>query len=138
MTTPVSGPGKFSQRTDKAVSAANNALPNAQYGENADYQDVKSSAPMADSGQIASSFSSLFGNPSQNVVGLNADTTMPDVPVTDGAAAGPGQGPEALSSTQNQSNNYLASYLPALEFLANQPGSSDAARNLVRMVKSQL
>lgn len=138
MTTPVSGPGQFSQRTDKAVSAANNTLPNAGYGENADYQDLKSSAPMANSGQIASSFSSLFGNPSQNVIGLNADSTMPDVPVTDGAAAGPGQGPEALSSTQNQSNDYLASYLPALEFIANQPGSSDAARNLVRMVKSQL
>lgn len=138
MSTPVSGPGQFSQRTDKAVSAANNTLPNAGYGENADYQDLKSSVPMANSGQIASSFSSLFGNPSQNVVGLNADSTMPDVPVTDGAAAGPGQGPEALSSTQNQSNDYLASYLPALEFIANQPGSSDAARNLVRMVKSQL
>lgn len=138
MSTPVSGPGQFSQRTDKAVSAANNTLPNAGYGENADYQDLKSSAPMANSGQIASSFSSLFGNPSQNVIGLNADSTMPDVPVTDGAAAGPGQGPEALSSTQNQSNDYLASYLPALEFIANQPGSSDAARNLVRMVKSQL
>lgn len=139
MSTPVSGPGQFSQRTDKAVSAANNTLPNAQYGENADYQDLKSSAPMAnDSNTIASSFNSLFGNPSANVIGLNADTNMPDVPVTDGAAMGPGQGPEALSSSQQQSNQYLASYLPALEFLANQPGSSDAARNLVRSIKGQL
>lgn len=138
MSTPVSGPGQFSQRTDKAVSAANNTLPNAQYGENADYQDLKSAAPMANSGQIASSFSSLFGNPSANVIGLNADSTMPDVPVTDGAAMGPGQGPEALSSTQSSQDQYMASYLVALEFLANQPGSSDAARNLVRQIKSQL
>ncbi|HEY6021762.1 MAG TPA: hypothetical protein VIY48_18390 [Candidatus Paceibacterota bacterium] len=138
MTTPVSGPGQFSQRTDKAVSAANNALPNAQYGENADYQDLKASAPMAGSGAIAQGFNSLFGNPAANVIGLNADTQLPDVPVTDGAAAGPGQGPEALSSGQNQSSGYMASYLVALEFLANEPGSSDAARNLVRQLKSQL
>lgn len=139
MTTPVSGPGQFSQRTDKAVSNANNTLPNAQYGENADYQDLKSAAPMANSGQIASSFSSLFGNPAAGVIGLNADSTMPNVPVTDGAAAGPGQGPEALSSTPtSQSNLVLQSYLPALEFIANQPGSSDAARNLVRQLRSQL
>ncbi len=139
MTTPVSGPGQFSQRTDKAVSNANNTLPNAQYGENADYQDLKSAAPMATSGQIASNFNSLFGNPSANVVGLNADSNMPNVPVTDGAALGAGQGTSALSSTQaSQSNMVLQSYLPALEFIANQPGSSDAARNLVRQLKSQL
>jgi len=138
MTTPVSGPGQFSQRTDKAVSAANNSLPNAQYGENADYQDIKSSAPMANSGAIASSFNNLFGNPGANVVGLGADSQMPDVPVTDGAAAGPGQGPEALAGNKSESSQYLASYLPAIEFIANQPGSSDAARNLVRVIKSQL
>lgn len=138
MGTPVSGPGQFSERTDKAVSGANNTLPNAQYGENQDYQDLKSSAPMASGGQIAQSFSSLFGDPSQNVVGMNADSQLPDVPVTDGASAGPGAGPEALSSNQSQQNQYMASYLPALEFLANQPGSSDAARNLVRLVKAQV
>jgi hypothetical protein len=92
----------------------------------------------ADSGHIAQSFSQLFGNPANNVTGLNADSTMPDVPVTDGAAQGPGQGPEALSSTQSAQSNYMAAYLPALEFIANQPGSSDAARNLIRNLKSQL
>lgn len=139
MTTPVSGPGQFSQRTDKAVTNANTTLPNAAYGENKDYQDLKSAAPMAtDGGAIASSFGSLFGNPSANVVGLNEDSSMPDVPVTDGAALGPGQGPEALSSSQSQSNQYLASYMIALEFMANQPGSSDAARNLVRVLKGQM
>lgn len=139
MGTPVSGPGQFSQRTDKAVSAANNTLPNAQYGENKDYQDIKSAAPMAaDSGAIATSFNQLFGNPAASVVGLNADSTMPDVPVTDGADLGPGQGSEALTSSQSSEMQYMASYLPALEFMANQPGSSDAARNLVRYLKSQL
>lgn len=138
MTTPVSGPGQFSQRTDKAVSAANNTLPNAQYGENADYQDLKSAAPMPSGGQIAQNFTSLFGNPSANVVGLNADSQMPNVPVTDGAASGPGQGLEALSSSGNPDKAVLSSYLVALEFLANQPGSSDSARNLVRQIKGTM
>lgn len=136
MGTPVSGPGPFSQRTDKQPMQA---LPNANYGENKDYQELQSGAPMAaDSGTIAGGFNQLFGNPASSVVGLGADTTMPDVPVTDGAAQGPGQGPEALPSNQSAQSNYMASYLPALEFIANQPGSSDAARNLVRMLKSQL
>lgn len=136
MGTPVSGPGPFSQRTDKQPQQT---LPNANYGENKDYQELQSGAPMAaDSGAIAGSFNQLFGNPASSVVGLGADSTMPDVPVTDGAAQGPGQGPEALSSSQTAQTNYMASYLPALEFLANQPGSSDAARNIVRLLKSQL
>lgn len=136
MGTPVSGPGPFSQRTDKQPMQA---LPNANYGENKDYQELQSGAPMAaDSGTIAGSFNQLFGNPASSVTPLNADTTQPNTPVTDGAALGPGQGPEALSSTQSAQSNYMASYLPALEFIANQPGSSDAARNLVRMLKSQI
>lgn len=138
MGTPVSGPGQFSQRTDKAVSNANTTLPNAQYGENKDFQEQRQAAPMATSGNIAQSFGSLFGNPGSSVVGLGADSQMPDVPVTDGAAMGPGQGTEALSSSQSSQNQYMASYLPALEFLANQPGSSDSARNLIRQLKSQL
>jgi len=141
MTTPA-GPGKFSQRTDKAVGAANATLPDAQYGENKDYQEAKSGAPMAqDSGQDVSgmNFADLFGNPSDRVVPLGADTTMPDVPVTDGADAGPGAGSDILSSSQKaNSSNYTAAYLGALEFMANQPGSSDAARNLVRQLKSQM
>jgi hypothetical protein len=136
MGTPVSGPGPFSQRSDKQPQQT---LPNANYGENKDYQELQSGAPMAaDSGHIAQSFSQLFGNPAQNVTGLNADSTMPDVPVTDGAAMGPGQGPEALSSSQSAQNNQMAAWLPALEFIANQPGGSDSAKNLVRQLKSQL
>ena len=142
MGTPVSGPGQFSQRTDKAVSNANTTLPNAQYGENKDYQEQRTAAPMASAptgGNIAQSFNQLFGNPASNVIGLGADTQMPNTPVTDGAAEGPGAGPEALSSSSQSSQNQLmASWLTALEFIANMPGGSDSARNLVRQLKSQL
>jgi hypothetical protein len=71
--------------------------------------------------------------------GLAAPTQQPGVPVTDGAASGPGAGPEALGLPQQQDQDMqsLVAYLPVFEHLANQPGSSNAARNLVRQLKSQ-
>lgn len=138
MGTPVSGPGKFSERTDKAVGEANRSLPNADYGEQAQYKEQLQSAPMASEDVTGMSFNDLFGNSAANVTPLGAESTMPDVPVTDGAASGPGAGMEALSSSQSTANNYMAAYLPLLEWMASRPGSSDAARNLVREMKSKL
>lgn len=131
----VAGPGQFSKRTDKAVGQANRSLPDAGYGEQAAYQEQQAGAPMAQSPD----FASMFGSPAASVIPFGADTALPDVPVTDGADAGPGRGSEILpgSANQQQSNTTLKAYLPALEFMANQPASSDAARNLVRMLKAQ-
>jgi hypothetical protein len=137
MTTP-SGPGQFSKRTDKAVGNANAELPNAQYGENRDYQEQKSGAPMAQSqGQAPIDFASLFGDPSQRVIPLGEPTQMPGTPVTDGAAAGAGAGMEALGlADQNKEDlQSLVPYLPVMEFMANQPGASWAMRNKVRQIK---
>lgn len=137
MGTPVSGPGQFSQRTDKAVSSANASLPNAQYGEAKDYQEAKSGAPLAQSGGSAPDFASLMGSMAGgNVTPLDAESARPDEPVTAGASMGPGPGVEALSSTaQGSDAAYEAAYIRALEYIANQPGSSDMARNLVRKMK---
>jgi len=135
----VSGPGQFSQRTDKAVSNANASLPNAQYGENADYQEQKSGAPMAkQQGGGSVDLSSILGNAASNVVPLNAPSQQPDVPVTDGAATGAGRGVEALGLPDQklQDLQSLQPYLPVLEFMANQPGASWAMRNVVRQVKA--
>lgn len=138
MTTPA-GPGKFSKRTDKAVGEANRSLPNADYGEAAAYSDQMQGADMASGENVQGmNFNDLFGNPAASVTGLGEESAMPDVPVTDGAAMGPGAGPEVLSSSNAPSSaNYMASYLPVLEFMASREGSSDAARNLVRALKSQ-
>lgn len=135
MGTPTPGPGQFSKRTDKAVSQANRSLPNADYGEQAQYQQQLQGAPMAQGGG-APDFSSMFGNPSANVVGFGEDTNMPDVPVTDGADAGPGAGSEALGlPTSDGTLDKLKAYLPALQYMADT-GNSDAARNLVRRIQS--
>lgn len=133
MGTPVSGPGQFSQRTEKAVSEANRSLPNAGYGEQAAYQEQVSGAPLAESAQ---SFGSMFGDAAANVVPLSADTTLPDEPVTAGAALGPGAGLEAISGPfSNPVQDKLKAYLPALQFMADT-GNSDAARNLVRQIQA--
>lgn len=132
MATPVSGPGQFSQRTDKAVGQANRSLPNADYGEQAQYQQQLQGAPMAQSGP---SFSDLFGDASASVIPLGAESSRPNEPGTEGAALGPGAGPEVLSSTPQTdgSMDELKNYLPALQFMADQ-GNSDAARNMVRQI----
>lgn len=132
MGTPVSGPGEFSKRTDKAVSQANRSLPSADYGEQAAYQQQLGGAPL---GGGAQDFNQMFGNPADQVVGLGEGSLQPDVPVTDGAATGLGAGPEALSSSVagNTDVDKLKAYLPALQYMADN-GNSDAARNMVRQI----
>lgn len=134
----VSGPGKFSERTDKAVSAANNSLPNAGYGEQADYQEQKSGAAQASSPGGNVDFASMFGDPAGRVIGLGEPTGQPGTPVTDGAAMGAGAGMEALGLDDQRKVDLegLTPYLPVLEFMANQPGASWAMRNVVRKVKA--
>lgn len=136
MGTPVSGPGQFSQRTDKAVSEANRQLPNAGYGEQAQYQEQLAGAPMA---QSQPSFGDMFGNPSSRVIGFGEGSQQPNTPVTDGAALGEGAGLEALSSTPPDPRLQQArAWIPALEWMANQPGSGDSARNFLRQVKANM
>jgi hypothetical protein len=137
--TPTPGPGKFSQRTDKAVANANRNLPNADYGEQAQYQAAQQGMQKPQEVNVSGmNFNDLFGNPAQNVVGLGEPSQMPNTPVTDGADLGPGGDSSILSSSQKVSDTTMVAYLPALEFMANQPGSSDAARNLVRNLKASM
>lgn len=141
MTTPVSGPGQFSKRTDTAVSNANNALANAQYGENRDYQEAKSGAPMgADQGSPQFDIGQLFSGAKRNVVPLNAPSAEPNTPVTDGAASGLGAGPEALALSQPAPPipDSLKASLPALEWMASRDNSSQMAREIVRKLKAQI
>jgi hypothetical protein len=139
MGTPTPGPGKFSQRTDKAVANANRNLPNADYGEQAQYQAAQQGMQKPQEVNVSGmNFNDLFGNPAQNVVGLGEPSQMPNTPVTDGADLGPGGDSSILSSSQKVSDTTMVAYLPALEFMANQPGSSDAARNLVRNLKASM
>jgi hypothetical protein len=132
MAIPVSGPGKFSKRTDQPARD----LPNPDYGEGKAYKQLEQGAPMAQAPGLpgGTDFASLFGNPADRVTPLSAPSAMPNQPVTDGASLGPGAG--AIMPPQNDAQKQrIASYMPFLEWMANQPGSSDSARNLIRQMK---
>jgi hypothetical protein len=137
---PVSGPGKFSQRTDKQPIAS---LNNADYGEQKAYKQLQQDAPMAAAPGVPPAqnmdFSSLFGDAAGRVIPMNADSTQPNVPVTNGAAMGAGAGTEAMGFQNPQSDlKSMISQLPVLEFMANQPNASWGLRNLVRNIKGAM
>ena len=141
MGTPTPGPGKFSQRTDKAVSEANRDLPNAGYGEQAAYQDAQQGMQKPQEVNVAGmNFGDLFGEAASRVTPFSSDTTQPDVPVTAGAASGAGPGTEALNLADQKSEDLqrLNDWMPILEFMGNQPGASWAMRNYVRQAKGQM
>jgi hypothetical protein len=71
------------------------------------------------------------------LVGFDQPSQQPDTPVTAGAALGDGPGLEALGlpNQPDEDLRRLIMYLPVFEHMANQPGSSKAARNLVRQLK---
>jgi hypothetical protein len=124
---PVSGPGALSQRTDGQPVAQ---LPDARYGEQAEFQGAQDGAPMAAGGPPLD----LSG-----VVPLDAPTQMPGQPVTAGAPLGPGPGTEVLPAAQESEEEMQRAmrFLPPLMFLASQPGSSPSTRQLVRQLSAQ-
>ncbi|MFC5799128.1 hypothetical protein [Streptomyces formicae] len=73
----------------------------------------------------------------EGLIGFGEPSQMPDEPVTAGAAMGAGPGLEALGlpNQPGEDMKRLLPYLPVLEHMANQPGASKAARNLVRQLK---
>lgn len=67
-------------------------------------------------------------------------TERPAEPLTSGIDSGPGPGADALGSTDDSDPDLLpmGDYLPTLELLANQPGSSVAVRNFVRRIRGAM
>jgi hypothetical protein len=137
---PVSGPGALSKRTDGGPGAKQpvRVPTGGAYGDASQLQATQQGAPMAASpggDQPAHSLLAGLSLPQGPVFG--APSQQPDTPVTDGAVSGPGAGPEALGlpAQEDQDMQALKAYLPVFEHLANQPGSSSSARNMVRYLK---
>lgn len=117
---PVSGPGALSQRTDGQGAMA---LPGAQYGEQAAFQEAQQAAPMASMAPLTP---------------LDAPSGRPSEPVTAGSPMGAGPGPEALSMQDEGDDIRRAQdFLPALMVLASQPNASPQTRQLVRQLSAQ-
>lgn len=135
---PVSGPGALSKRTDGPPGGGQQPIrvpTGGAYGEGKELAQLQQAAPVAASEggmglleQLGVSEGPGGGEPSLE----------PDTPVTAGAALGAGPGVEALRipNPQDEDLKALLKYLPVWEHMANQPGSSKAARNLVRQLKA--
>lgn len=135
----VSGPGKFSKRTDGL------SFESTEYGSGVENAANKAGAPLARTPDVRPTSRSEMGMaPSQMepVTPLYAPSRRPDEPITAGIAMGDGPGPEVLGINNNldtqEDRDRMLSYLPALEVVAASPNSSQAFRNYVRQLRANL
>ena len=135
----VSGPGKFSKRTDGM------SFESTEYGSGVANAATKAGAPLATTPDVRPTSRSEMGMaPSQMgpVTSLYAPSQRPEEPVTSGIAMGDGPGPEVLGINNNldtqEDKDRMLSYLPALEVVAASPNSSQAFRNYVRQLRANL
>lgn len=140
---PVSGPGALSKRTDGGAGAKQpmRVPTGGAYGDATQLAQTQQGAPMAASpGGDAPAPGLLAGMGLPSGPGLAAPTQQPGTPVTDGAAAGPGAGPEALGLPvqQDQDMQALQAYLPVFESVGNVQGASAAFRNMTRAIKGTM
>lgn len=135
----VSGPGKLSARTDGGAGSKQTA----RYIAGGDYGDgglmaTQQGAPMAKTLGGASA-PMPQGQPQQMqpqgppVIPLTAPSQRPDEPVTSGAAAGAGPGPEALGLVpQAQQGGTSAKQI--VQGLAAHPDASPALKQLADLL----
>jgi hypothetical protein len=146
---PVSGPGSLSQRTDggPADTQAAKYISGLPYGEGQEMMDIQNSAPLAAAPSIEQSNSPqglASAAASQSIIPLNAPTSMPNVPVTDGAEAGPGGGMDALGLGNREAamddayRAQIAAYMPALLSIAANPNTSNMTRMIIRKLRDQI
>ena len=129
----VSGPGKYSVRTDKLE------LGSTAYGEGVETQAIKSGAPLAKTTDTRSTSASAMGEP---VTSLYAPTERPDEPVTSGINSGPGAGSDSLMINQPDDytnfNTNIQSYAPVLSHVASLENTSPETRRAIRQLMDSL
>ena len=107
----VSGPGKFSKRTDGL------SFQSTEYGSGVENTANKAGAPLAKTAGVDPTSRSEMGmapSQMQPVTSLYADSQRPEEPITSGIAMGAGVGPEALMMTKStvKLSDSLAAMLP--------------------------
>lgn len=121
----VSGPGKYSVRTDKLQ------LGSTSYGEGKATQEIKSGAPLAKTADTRPSVTPLY-----------APTERPDEPVTAGIDQGAGPGSSALMVNQPDDytnfNANIQSYTPVLSYIASLQNTSPETRRAIRQLRDSL
>lgn len=121
----VSGPGKYSVRTDKLQ------LGSTSYGEGKATQEIKSGAPLAKTADTRPSVTPLY-----------APTERPGEPVTAGIDQGAGPGSNALMVNQPDDytnfNANIQSYTPVLSYIASLQNTSPETRRAIRQLRDSL
>lgn len=129
----VSGPGKFSVRTDKLEMGSK------AYGEGKATQEIKSGAPLAKTADTRPAPASAMGQP---VTPLYAPTERPNEPVTAGIDQGAGVGSDALMVNQpadyTNFNANIQSYTPVLSYIASLQNTSPETRRAIRQLRDSL
>ena len=97
---PVSAPGALSRRTDGGPSQTTVPMTGMGYGENADYNDIQSSAPLAAAPSVSNTRARKSSPTGQGAAAtpLFAPSGFPEEPVTAGAPFGPGPGPMSMGT----------------------------------------
>ena len=133
----VSGPGAHSARTDGRPNVTD--MPNAKYGENADFRSIQSGAAM---GAPAPQGGAPAPSPVTPPTPLGAESQMPDVPVTAGAGAGAGPDMSSLGLPSDGFSEDLKKRLgPLVPYLirkADDPHASQDYKDQVRFLLANL
>lgn len=135
---PVAMPGALSRRTDGGPSQTTVPMSGMAYGENADYNDIQSSAPMAAAPTVSNARARKSSPTGQGAAAtpLFAPTGFPDEPVTAGAPFGPGPGPmSAPTPAGNPDMEIVRQYLPDLEAALSFQNVPDSFRRLVNYLR---
>ena len=132
----VSGPGKFSVRTD------NLQMGSTAYGEGVETQAIKSGAPLAKTGDVRGARGGDVREAAAQapVTGLFAETQRPGEPITTGLSMGAGSGADSLMMNQIQQNDsdIIAKYMPALNAMASAPDTPQTFRIFVRSLQGNM
>ena len=106
----VSGPGKFSKRTDGL------SFQPQEYGEGVQQAAIKSGAPLASTPDVRGATNTEIRQAvaQEPVTPLFAPSQRPDEPITAGITMGPGPGPEVMGARpiQIKTSDTLATLLP--------------------------
>jgi len=139
---PVSGPGRFSRRTDGGPQGRRQ-LPDAAYGEQAAFQEAQAAAPMAGNSQAPAPGGAPAPSPIE-VIPFGAPSRRPEEPVTAGVDIGAGPGstslgfPDPNERVNQQDMEMYRAMLPYLEWMASLPNATPGTRAMVRRIKGML
>lgn len=137
---PVSGPGKFSRRTDGGPmdnTQPQRYMQGSAYGESKELNELQAGAPLAGARSAKPLPPTRPSSAKPLPTSFNAPTERSDEPITTGAPIGEGSNRLDLPMTQSdvQDKQKLYVMLQIMDRAASQPGASSATKNFVRRLR---